>query len=109
MEFYDLLLPENLTHEELKLYTFELQEHLRVSRPYVILLKHSLIRAKEENAAVSKRIENLRAENKRLINQMQGLEDFMLERERKLANCMLELKNMRKYKEELEKKLNCAI
>lgn len=95
MEFYDLLIPANLTHEELKLLTYELQDALHVSRSYTALLKHSLARTKEENVSISKRNENLRIENKRLLSQIIMLEDFTLERERKLSNCMLELKKLK--------------
>ena len=79
------LLPSNLSRDELELLFLELKDAYVSLKSYVLLVKMSLERNKQENASLVKKNENLKSENRILNKRLSLLEDFMHEREKRLA------------------------
>ena len=79
------LLPSNLSRDELELLFLELKDAYVSLKSYVLLVKMSLERNKQENMALVKKNENLKSENRILNKRLSLLEEFMHEREKRLA------------------------
>lgn len=79
------LLPPNLNRDELELFLLELRDAYVSLKSYVLLVKMSLERNKQENVSLIKKNENLKSENRILNKRLALLEEFAHEREKRLA------------------------